>query len=120
MKRILLTALALFVMSSAFAYDPSVSQNQGSYAKIVTCSTSTASTLFTEDALGTVQYDNQSSFSIVIATYVVTIATAASGCYTIPAGRTSSSLLTLATPRFKYAITAGTTTAQNLSVLIIK
>jgi len=123
MKRILLTVLALFVMSAAFAYDPQLTQNSNSYTMNVSCSSTTATRVFTDNAVTSVQYDNQSAYPITISTYAITNATALQGGYTIPSGRTSSALLTLPTWRFQYALAGSSNTvpsSQWLSVIIIK
>ena len=75
--------------------------------------------MFTDNAVTSVQYDNQTAYGIAISTYAVFSSTSTSA-YIIPSGRTNyTAPLVLPSWKFQYAIMVGTTPAS-INLLIIK
>ena len=115
MKNILIVLIGLFVYGYASAYDANLTNNTHSYPSIVTCSTITATNLFTDNDISGVVYDNQTAGTIYISTYVATSITA-TNLYPIPTGRQP---IYLPVSNHYYGI-AGSTTNAKLDLIIVK
>ena len=126
MKKImlLLSCLSFFVntaMCADFAY---TARCTNSVPFNVLCSTSTATSLFTDDGtIVDVRYDNQSVYAIAISTYAIKYSvgfstSTSNPVYLLPSGRTSyAEPMNLSGACFAYGIAIGTTPALMSGIL---
>jgi len=115
MKKIVLVLASLSMFSVCHAFDPNLTNNPNTYPKVVTCSTTTATSLFSDDAITGVIYDNQTSGTIYISTYAATSVTA-TNVYGIPTGRQP---LYIPANNHYYGLAASTTNAK-INLIIVK
>ena len=115
MKKLIILLAGLFVYGYASAYDANVTNNSHSYPSIVTCSTITATSLFSGDNVSGIFYDNQTSGTIYLSTYPATSITA-TNLYPIPTGRQP---IYLPVNNHYYGLAASTTNT-NIDLIIVK
>jgi hypothetical protein len=116
MRKLLIIAFGVLLYSGAYAFDANVTNNPNSYAKVVTVSTSAATTLFTDNSVTGVYYDNTDSVNVVISSMALTSFTDTRG-YMIPPGRTQP--LYIPSNNFTFALSTGTA-SHKLSLILVE